>query len=49
MTISKSLDGCGITWIIDKSKQEMAAFADSIETISVLLKKRKGKRTAATD
>ena len=39
----------GITWIVDKSKQEMSAFAYSVETISVRLKKRKGKRTADSD
>ncbi len=49
MTTNNSLDECRITWIIDKSKQEVSAFADSVETILVQLNKRKGKRTADSD
>ena len=51
MTTNNSLDecGCGITGIIDKSKQEMSAFAYSVETIPMQLKKRKAKRTADND
>lgn len=49
MTTNNSLDECGITWIIDKSKQEVSAFADSVETILVQLNKRKRKRTADSD
>ena len=49
MTTNNSIDECGITWIIDKSKQELSAFADSVETILVQVKKRKAKRTADSD
>ncbi len=49
MTTNNSLDECGIIWILNKSKQEMSAFAYSVETISMQLKKRKGKRTADSD
>ena len=43
MTTNNSLVECGITWIVDKSKQEMSAFAYSVEKISVQLKE-KGKK-----
>ena len=46
MTTNNSLDECGIIWIVNKSKQEMSAFAYSVEMISVQGKNRKGKRTA---
>ena len=49
MTTNNSLDECGIIWIVNKSKQEIYAFAYSVETISVQVKKRKGKRTADSD
>ena len=49
MTTNNSLDECGIIWIVNKSKQEISAFAYSVETISVQVKKRKGKRTADSD
>ena len=49
MTTNNSLVECVITWIVDKSKQEMSAFAYSVETISVQQKKRNGKRTADSD
>ncbi len=49
MTTYNSLDECGITWIVDKRKQKMSAFAYRVETISMQLKKRKGKRTADSD
>ncbi len=47
MTTNNSLVECVITWIVDKSKQEISAFADSVETISVQLEK--WKRTAYSD
>jgi hypothetical protein len=43
MTTNNSLDECVITWIIDKSKQEVSAFADSVETILVQLNKEREK------
>lgn len=49
MTTNNSLHECGITWIIDKSKQEVSAFADSVETKLVQLNKRKRKRTVDSD
>ena len=49
MTTNNSLDECGIIWIVNKSTQQMSAFAYSVETISMQLKKRKGKRTADSD
>ncbi len=49
MTTNNSRDECGIIWILNKTKQEMPAFAYSVETISVQVKKRKGKRTADSD
>jgi signal transduction histidine kinase len=49
MTTNNSVDECGITRIVDKSKQEMSAFAYSVETISVQLNKRKEERTADSD
>ena len=49
MTTNNSLDECGIIWIVNKSKQEISAFAYSVETILVQLNKRKGKRTADSD
>ena len=49
MTTNNSLDECGIIWLLNKSKQEMSAFAYSVETISMQVKKRKGERTADSD
>ena len=49
MTTNNSLDKCGIIRIVNKSKQEPSAFAYSVETISVQLKKREGERTADSD